>query len=130
MSVVSQSPTVAFAEVTSDKRHHLSKLEPSTSLAQAASCSECDAHSQRLEKRRPSDPFSSDIQEAITALNELLSSSQHQLDITNDPKTGTVIFRIVDIATGDTVLKVPSVSGRDVTDAMMLRRGVLLDTSQ
>jgi uncharacterized FlaG/YvyC family protein len=78
----------------------------------------------------PGDPLSPDISESLAALNELLSSSSHQLTISVDPASGAVLFRIIDSTTGDVVLQVPSVSRAGIGKALILRRGLLLDINQ
>jgi uncharacterized FlaG/YvyC family protein len=78
----------------------------------------------------PDDPLSPEISQSLAALNEMLNSSNQQLSISVDPASGAVSFRIVDTTTGDVVLQVPSAPKAGISNALIIRRGVLLDTNQ
>jgi len=71
-----------------------------------------------------------EINDSLVALNEALKSSDKTLNISVDSATGTAIFRIVDTTTGEVVLQVPSKLTAGISKALMMRRGVLLDSNQ
>ena len=78
----------------------------------------------------PGDPLTPEIMESINALNELVNSSNQRLSISIDPVSGVAVFRVIDAATGDVVLQVPSPSKSEIEKALLIRRGILLDTNQ
>ncbi len=78
----------------------------------------------------PGDSLNQEINDSLVALNEALKSSDKTLNISVDSETGTAIFRIVDATTGEVVLQVPSKMTTDISKALMMRRGVLLDSNQ
>lgn len=78
----------------------------------------------------PGDPITPEIMDSMNALNELMNSSNQQLSISIDPGSGVAVFRVTDSATGDVVLQVPSPSKSEIEKAVLIRRGILLDTNQ
>jgi uncharacterized FlaG/YvyC family protein len=78
----------------------------------------------------PSDSLDQEINDSLVALNEALKSSDKTLNISVDSATGTAIFRIVDTTTGEVVLQVPSKLTAGISKALMMRRGVLIDSNQ
>jgi uncharacterized FlaG/YvyC family protein len=71
-----------------------------------------------------------EINDSLVALNEALKSSDKTLNISVDSATGAAIFRIVDTTTGEVVLQVPSKLTAGISKALMMRRGVLIDSNQ
>ena len=59
-----------------------------------------------------------------------MKSSDKTLNISVDFATGVAIFQIVDTTTGEVVLQVPSKMTTDISKALMMRRGVFLDSNQ
>lgn len=74
--------------------------------------------------------LSAEDSENLAALNAMLSPSNNQLSISVDQATGNVTFRITDATTGDVVLEVPSAARAGISKALLLRRGLILDTNQ
>jgi uncharacterized FlaG/YvyC family protein len=81
-------------------------------------------------EQSPGDSLNQEINDSLVALNEALKSSDKTLNISVDSATGTAIFRIVDTTTGEVVLQVPSKLTAGISKALMMRRGVLLDSNQ
>ena len=78
----------------------------------------------------PADSSSLEIEDSLVVLNEILKSSDKTLNISVDFATGAAIFQIVDTTTGEVVLQVPSKMTTDISKALMMRRGVFLDSNQ
>ena len=71
-----------------------------------------------------------EIKDSLVALNEILKSSDKMLNISVDSATGAAIFQIVDTTTGEVVLQMPSKMTTDISKALMMRRGVFLDSNR
>jgi len=78
----------------------------------------------------PDDSSSLEIKDSLVALNEILKSSDKTLNISVDSATGVAIFQIVDTTTGEVVLQMPSKMMTDISKALMMRRGVFLDSNR
>ena len=76
------------------------------------------------------DSLNQEVNDSLVALNEALKSSDKTLNISVDSATGAAIFRIVDTTTGEVVLQVPSKLTAGISKALMMRRGVLIDSNQ
>ena len=76
------------------------------------------------------DPLNQEINDSLVALNKALKDSDKTLNISVDFATGAAIFRIVDTTTGEVVLQVPSKLTTGISKALMIRRGVLIDSNQ
>jgi uncharacterized FlaG/YvyC family protein len=81
-------------------------------------------------EQSPGDSLNQEINESLVVLNEALKRSDKTLNISVDSATGTAIFRIVDTTTGEVVLQVPSKLTTGISKALMMRRGVLIDSNQ
>ena len=78
----------------------------------------------------PHGSSSLEIKDSLVALNEILKSSDKTLNISVDSATGVAIFQIVDTTTGEVVLQMPSKMTTDISKALMMRRGVFLDSNR
>lgn len=71
---------------------------------------------------------SPEIDSSIKELNDILSRANRQLNISIDPSTGAAVFRVIDAESGSVVLQIPATSTSEIGRALILRRGILVDT--